>query len=80
MTETERVRVIRSKLEEEMSTKRDEQAEIEAAKERLRKFCKRASECKNYHDPERLARVKEGREHAPRGVSWAELGRRYRTM
>jgi hypothetical protein len=63
-----------------MRNKKDEKAEIEAAKERLKKFCKRASQCKNYHDPERLARAKEGREGAPRAVSWAELGRRYRTM
>lgn len=59
-----------------MRNEKHEEAEIEP----LRKFCKRASECKNYHDPQRLARTKEGREHAPRTISWAELGRRYWTM
>ena len=63
-----------------MRMKKDEKAEVEAAKKRLKNFCKRASECKNHHDPERLARAREGREGAPRGVGWAELGRRYRTM
>lgn len=60
-----------------MRNNKHKQAGIEA---RLKKFVKKASQCKNHHDPERLARAKEGREGAPRGVSWAELGRRYRTM
>ncbi len=63
-----------------MRKKGDEQAEIEAAKQRLKGFAKPASQCKNHHDPERLARAKEGRENSPHGVSWAELGRRHRTM
>jgi hypothetical protein len=63
-----------------MSKTESEQAEIEAVKERLKKFVKKAGECKDHLDSERLARVKEGREGAPRGMSWAELGRRYRTM
>lgn len=63
-----------------MSKEKDEQAETEAAKARLKKFCKPASQCKNHHDPERLARAKEGRENEPRGMAWAELGRRYRVM
>jgi hypothetical protein len=56
-----------------MSEQRDEQAEVEAAKERLKSFCKRASECKNYHDPERLAAAKEGREYVPQ--RWSDFGR-----
>lgn len=63
-----------------MRNTKHEQAEIEAANERLKKFVKKASQSKNHHDPERLARAKEGRDGAPRGMSWAELGRRYRTM
>lgn len=62
-----------------MSDKKDEQAEIEAAKERLKGFIKPASQV-SHHDAERLARYREGREGAPRRVTWAELGRRYRTM
>jgi hypothetical protein len=63
-----------------MRNEKDEQAEVEAAKERLKRFCKRASECKNYHDPERLAAAKEGREYVPRANGWAAVGRRFRTM
>jgi hypothetical protein len=63
-----------------MSEANDEEAEVEAAKAWLKGFAKKASECKNHHDPERMRRVQEGREHEPRGVSWAELGRRFRTM
>lgn len=62
-----------------MRKEKDNQAEIEAAKERLTYFCRPTSQCKNHHDPERLARHREGRDGAPRGVTWAELGRRYRT-
>lgn len=63
-----------------MSNEQDEQAKIEAARERFRRCCRPASQSKNYHDPERLARHREGREGAPRGVSWAELGWQYRLM
>jgi hypothetical protein len=62
-----------------MSKQRDEQSEVEAAKERLKRFCKRASECKNYHDPERWAAAKEGREYVPRST-WRELARRFRMI
>lgn len=58
----------------------DEQAEIEAAKERLRRFGKPANQCRNYHDPERWAAAKEGRKFLPRRNGWAEIGRRFRTM
>lgn len=61
-----------------MRKKEDEQAEIEAAKERLKKFVKKASECNDHFDPERMARVKEGREGAPRGMSWRELAKSLR--
>jgi protein subunit release factor B len=74
LTEKERVRVTRSKLEEHMSKERDEQAKIEAAKARLKGFIKPASSVNN-HDPERMARYREGRENASRGVTWAELAR-----
>lgn len=56
----------------------DEEAEIEAAKERLKGFIKRASDV-NYHDPERLAAAKEGRKFVPRST-WAELGRRFQLI
>jgi len=58
-----------------MRKKKDEQAEIKAAEERLAKFCRPGSQCKNNHDPERFRRWREGQENAPRSVSWAELGR-----
>jgi hypothetical protein len=58
----------------DMSKERDDQAEIEAAKERLKGFIKRASDV-NYHDPERVAAAKEGREYVPR--SWRELARKF---
>jgi hypothetical protein len=80
LVEQERVWATRSKLEENMSKEHDEQAELEAAKERLKRFCKRASECKNYHDPERLKAAKEGREYVPRANGWAWIARRYRTV
>jgi len=58
-----------------MRKKKDEQAEIKAAEERLAKFCRPGSQCKNNHDPERLARWRDGRQSEPRIISWAELGR-----
>ncbi len=58
-----------------MSKQRDKQAEIESAKERLKGFIKRPI---NYHNPERLARYREGRENAPHGLSWADLARNIR--
>lgn len=67
-------------MEERMRTEPDEQDEIAAAKERLKKFAKPASQCKNHHDPEQLARYRERREHAPHGVSWGELARTLRAM
>lgn len=54
--------------------------EIEAAKARLKRFAKKASECTNYHDPERLKRSREGGQAEPHGVTWRELGRRYRVL
>ena len=54
--------------------------EIEAAQDRLKHFVKKASECKGHHDPERLARYRDGRPNAPHGVIWAELGRKWRMM
>jgi hypothetical protein len=77
--EIERVSRTRSTMENNMSKQRDEQTEVEAAKERLKRFCKRASECTNYHDPERLLAAKEGREYLPRSV-WAELGRKFQII
>lgn len=62
------VTISRLRLEESMSKDKDKQLEIEAAMERLKGFIKKPV---NYHDPERMRRVKEGREHAPRG-GWAE--------
>lgn len=61
-----------------MSGEQDEIAEIAAAKERLRKFVKKASSV-NYHDPERLAAAKEGRKYEPRNV-WRELGRKFQLI
>ena len=58
-----------------MRQERDRQAEIEAAQDRLKRFVKKASECTNYHDPERLRRMREGRENEPRGISWTKLAR-----
>jgi hypothetical protein len=66
----------RQLLGDTMRKDKDEQAEIEAAMERLKGFIKKAV---NYHDPERMRRVTEGREHAPRG-GWAELARAFRRM
>lgn len=63
--------ISRLRLEEIMSKDKDEQAEIEAAMERLKGFAKKPV---NYHDPERMRRVKEGREDEPRG-GWAEIAR-----
>lgn len=60
-----------------MSDKQDERAEIEEAEKRLEGFIKRPV---NYHDTEKMRRIKEGREHEPHGVGWRELGRRFRTM
>lgn len=62
-----------------MRSKPDEQSEIDAAKERLKRFCKPANECKNHHDPERWAAAKEGREYVPRSV-WRELGRKFQII
>ena len=56
-----------------MSKHRDQQADIEAAKARLKGFIKPASQV-NHHDPERMRRVKEGRESEPRS-GWAEVAR-----
>lgn len=58
-----------------MSETRDQQAKIEAAKERLKKFCRPASQCRNRHDPERFERWREGRQNEPRACRWDELGR-----
>jgi hypothetical protein len=60
-----------------VSKEQNEQAEIAAAKERLKAFTKPA---KNYHDPERLARWREGRQNESRMISWAELGRRLQIL
>ena len=57
-----------------MRDNEDEQAEKAAAQERLKAFTKPA---KNYHDPERLARWREGRQNEPRIVSWKELSQIY---
>ena len=54
-----------------MSNGKGERAEIEA---KLKKFCKRASECKDRFDPERFARMREGRDNEPRG-GWAVVAR-----
>jgi hypothetical protein len=62
-----------------MRNEKDERSEIEAAKDRLKRFCKRASECKNYHDPERLAAAKEGHEYEPRNA-WRELARKFQCI
>jgi penicillin V acylase-like amidase (Ntn superfamily) len=70
----------RSTTEETMSKTRDEHAEIKAAKERLRKFCRPASECKNHHNLERLRRWRDGKQGTTRSVTWAELGRHLRTL
>lgn len=51
--------------------------EAEAAQHRLKRFVKKASQCKNHHDPERLQRIRDGREAEPRGVTWRQLGRRF---
>ncbi len=58
-----------------MSKEQEEQAEIEAAMTRLKGFIKKPV---NYHDSEKMRRIKEGREHEPHGVRWRELGRRFR--
>lgn len=58
-----------------MRESKNEKAEIAAAKERLARFVKTASQCMDHYDPERMRRVKEGRENEPRGVSWSELAR-----
>ena len=62
-----------------MRKQQDSQAEVKAAKERLNGFIKPASRV-NHHDSERMARVREGRQDAPRVVSWAELGRKWRMI
>lgn len=62
-----------------MRKQQDSQAEVEAAKERLKNFIKPASQV-NHHDPERMARYREGRQDAPRVISWAELGRKWRMV
>jgi hypothetical protein len=62
-----------------MSEKNDEESKIEAAKERLRRFGKPASQCKGHHDPERFAAAKQGRKFVPRSV-WAELGRKFQII
>ena len=54
---------------------RKAEKETEAAQDRLKRFVKKASEFKNYHDPDRMQRVKEGREHEPQGMTWRELAR-----
>lgn len=59
-----------------MSKERDAQAEIEAAEERLKRFTKPVV---NYHDPERMAAAKEGREYVPRSV-WRELERKFQCI
>lgn len=54
-----------------MRKEKDEQAEIEAARQRLKSFIKKPV---NYHDTERMRQVKEGREREPRG-GWHELSK-----
>lgn len=51
-------------------------SEIEAARERLERFAKPASQCRNYHDPDRFERHRQEKPTAPHGVSWAELGQK----
>ena len=58
-----------------MSKKSNEKAEIEAAQERLKRFCRVGNAIKNNHDPERFERFREGRQHEPRIMGWAELAR-----
>jgi hypothetical protein len=55
-----------------MREETDEQAEIESAEERLKGFIKKPV---NYHDAERMRRVKEDRDDEPRG-GWRELAKR----
>ena len=50
------------------------------AKARLKQFSRPATQCKNHHDAGWMKRVQEGREDAPRIVSWSELGRRWRFL
>jgi hypothetical protein len=64
--------ISRLRLEEIMNKDKDEQAEVEAAMERLKGFIKKPV---NYHDPERMRRVRGGRKHEPRGITWRELAR-----
>lgn len=65
-------------MDEKERRKADE--DREAARDRLSRIVKKASECRNHHDPERLARQRDSNPNAPRGVTWAELGRRFRTL
>jgi hypothetical protein len=53
----------------------DKQSEIEAVRERFWRCCRPAKQSKNYHDPERLARWREGRQNEPLGVPCAEIAR-----
>lgn len=53
----------------------ESKAEVEAARERLRRFARPASQATNSHDPERLGRWKRGMQHAPHIASWAEVAR-----
>ena len=46
-----------------MNNKRNGQTEVDAAKERLAKFCRLGYQSKNRHDPERLRRFKQGQQN-----------------
>ena len=59
-----------------LSANADKEPVIEAAARKLQGFLKPASQIEDRHDPERWARWIEGRQHEPRIVTWAELGRR----
>lgn len=54
--------------------RRERLAEVKdtSAMERLKGFVKKPVD---YHDAARMRRVKDGREHGPRGITWRELAR-----
>jgi hypothetical protein len=59
-----------------MREKKDNQAEIEAARKRLKGFIKKASEAKPYPaDPETRANWKTRSPNGPRMMTWADVAK-----